>query len=341
MLRRQEQANDCGMTQQGRFGADRRRPYTGLWFNHPTPNLEVRMIPRTLVLFTLLLALAACGSGADEIAIAVEATRAAEPLPTAVLVTVVQAAVTEVPVTREVEVTRQIEVTRIIEMIVTATYTATPLNSPTPSATPTDTPVPSATPIPTDTPIPTETPLPTATAVPTATPDLALTATVEAYGTLAEPKGSGFFTVGTEILPGKWRSTGSGSGCYWARLDANQDLLDNHFGYAGGTVNVQPGDYEIELDGCGTWTYVENEVKALLPDATSPKENGFYTVGVEIAPGRWQSTGSSDNCYWARLTGTNDILDNHFGNAGGTVNIGAGDYEVTFEDCGVWEYLGP
>ncbi|KAA3661730.1 MAG: hypothetical protein DWQ04_15540 [Chloroflexi bacterium] len=57
--------------------------------------------------------------------------------------------------------------------------------------------------------------------------------TVEAYGALAAPKQDGFFAVGEEILPGKWRSSGTGIGCYWARLNANQDLIDNHFGMAG------------------------------------------------------------------------------------------------------------
>lgn len=36
-----------------------------------------------------------------------------------------------------------------------------------------------------------------------------------------------------------------------------------------------------------------------------------------------------------------NILDNHYGMAGGTVTIWASDYEVEFNDCGMWEYLGP
>ena len=300
------------------------------------------------IIFLLLLVVlftTACGSSAEEIAMAVAETRAAEPSPTAVVVTVVHTAIAEMPIT--VEVTKQIEVTRIVELPVTVTFTATPLNSPTPSNTPTETPIPTDTPIPTNTPVPTDTPIPTATAtptdtpVPTPTPDMAATQTVEAYGALAEPKENGFFTVGTEILPGKWRSTGSGDDCYWARLDAQQDLLDNHYGIAGGTVNVQPTDYEVQFEDCGTWIYVENEQKVLSADAQEPKGNGFYTVGVEIAPGRWSSTGSNDDCYWARLTGSQDLIDNHYGLAGGTVTIGANDYEVAFEDCGIWEYLGP
>jgi hypothetical protein len=246
-----------------------------------------------------------------------------------------------VEVTRKVEVTRLLEVTRIVERPVTVTPTNTPLNSPTPSDTPTITPTPSNTPTPT----PSLTPSPSLTSTssppPTATPDLGATTTIEAQGVLAAPKGNGFYTVGIDILHGKWRSNGNSVDCYWARLDANQELIDNHFGIAGGTVTIRPNDYEVEFDGCGTWEYVENETPVLLDSATDPKENGFYTVGVEIAAGQWRSDGTSDDCYWARLDANQDLLDNHFGNAGGTVTIRATDYEVEFSDCGTWEYLGP
>ncbi|MFN2140026.1 MAG: hypothetical protein ACK2U5_06065, partial [Candidatus Promineifilaceae bacterium] len=80
-----------------------------------------------MVLFTT-----ACGQSTEEIAQAVAETRAAEPSPTAVLVTVIHTAIAEVPVT--VEVTKQIEVTRIVELPVTVTFTATPGNGgPTPT----------------------------------------------------------------------------------------------------------------------------------------------------------------------------------------------------------------
>ncbi len=240
------------------------------------------------------------------------------------IVDVPQTVVVTVPVTEIVEV----------EVPVTVTPTPTPKFTPTPSATPTITPTPTETPIPTNTPTPTNTP------IPTPTPDLSLTATAEALGVMAAPKGDGFYLVGVDIMPGKWESAGTGNDCYWARLDADQDILGNHFGWAGGTVNVRPTDYEVSFEGCGRWTWVENAQRPLQDDATAPKDDGFHTVGVEIAPGRWRSTGSSDDCYWARLNGNQDVLDNHFGMAGGTITIRASDYEVEFEDCGMWEYLG-
>lgn len=89
------------------------------------------------------------------------------------------------------------------------------------------------------------------------------------------------------------------------------------------------------------WEYVENETPVLQASAADPKGNGFFTVGIEIAPGQWRSTGTSGNCYWARLDSNQGILDNHFGNAGGTVTVFSSDYEIQFEDCGTWEYIGP
>lgn len=276
----------------------------------------------------------ACGGSVDDNA-------PSTSMPEIVEVTVEVTVETISEVTREVEISKEVEVTRIVEVPVTVTSSPTPKISPTPTNTPlpTNTLPPTNTPLPTNTPAPTNTP--SVTPIPSSTPDLSLTATVQAYGSLAAPKGNGFFQVGVNILPGKWRSTGTGNGCYWARLDANQGLINNHFGFAGGTVNVSSTDYEVEFDDCGMWEYVENEIPLLQPDASSPKGNGFFTVGVEIVPGQWRSTGTGDGCYWARLDHQQEILDNHFGNAGGTVTIFQSDYEIQFDDCGTWEYVGP
>jgi hypothetical protein len=73
---------------------------------------------------------------------------------------------------------------------------------------------------------------------------------------------------------------------------------------------------------------------------TEPHGDGLWTVGVEIAPGTWRSTGTADDCYWQRSPDGNpdDIIDNHFGLAGGTVTINAGE-EFETEDCGTWELV--
>ena len=291
------------------------------------------MTKRVLLLF-LALFLVGCG-GANEAELPTQLAPEIVEVTVEVTIESVVEVTREIEVTREMEVTREVQVTRLVEVPVTVTATAPPVNSPTPS----NTPLPTDTPLPTNTPLPTSTP--TITPVPTATPDTSQTATVQALGVLGAPKGNGFYQVGVSILPGRWRSNGSSSSCYWARLDANQGLLDNHFGMAGGTVTVLPSDYEVEFDGCGTWIYVESETPVLRPAAPAPKSDGFYTVGIEVAPGQWRSTGSGSGCYWARIDAYQNIIDNHFGNAGGTVTISAGDYEVDFSGCGLWEFVGP
>ena len=82
-------------------------------------------------------------------------------------------------------------------------------------------------------------------------------------------------------------------------------------------------------------------MRELQPDATEPKRDGFYTVGVEIAPGRWRSTGVGASCYWARLGHYQETLDNDYGRAGGEITILVSDYEVEFDECGTWEYVHP
>ena len=67
--------------------------------------------------------------------------------------------------------------------------------------------------------------------------------------------------------------------------------------------------------------------------------NGFYLIGVDIAPGVWRSDGTQDDCYWAVTRANGDIIDNHFGMAGGTAYLPASGFQVQFEDCGTWSWL--
>ncbi len=83
----------------------------------------------------------------------------------------------------------------------------------------------------------------------------------------------------------------------------------------------------------------------ILPTPTkSPlmkdKGDGFYLIGVDIAPGVWRSTGTGSKCYWAVTSKTGDIIDNHYGMSGGTAYIPATGFQVEFSDCGIWVYLG-
>jgi len=72
-----------------------------------------------------------------------------------------------------------------------------------------------------------------------------------------------------------------------------------------------------------------------------PHYPGIYLVGIDIAPGLWRNNSSSDFCYWEITTRTGDILDNHFGQGGGTMYISGSAFQVTMErECGTWIYLG-
>ena len=71
---------------------------------------------------------------------------------------------------------------------------------------------------------------------------------------LISPKGDGFYLVGTEIGAGVWRSDGRGGACFWARRDAQQNTIASYFGPAGGTVTIQPSDFEVQFERCGTFT---------------------------------------------------------------------------------------
>jgi len=130
--------------------------------------------------------------------------------------------------------------------------TATPLPKPVAFRT-ADTATPSPTAI-----KPTPTPRPTSTPKPTATPTQPPSPT--------SPKGDGFYLVGDEIAPGKWRSTGKGDRCYWARLDDKQEWLDNYFGMSGGVLTIQPTDFMVQLEDCGIWQYMDDQTTTAKPE---------------------------------------------------------------------------
>jgi hypothetical protein len=78
--------------------------------------------------------------------------------------------------------------------------------------------------------------------------------------------------------------------------------------------------------------HVDAEMKA-------PHAEGFWIVGVDIAPGLWRNDGTEDNCYWERSTKTGDIIDNHFGAGGGTAYLRATDFQFQARNCGTWTWL--
>jgi len=68
--------------------------------------------------------------------------------------------------------------------------------------------------------------------------------------------GEGIYIVGTDVQPGRYRSDG-GSGCYWARMNANgDDIIDNDISDGPTVVTIQPTDGIIKVSRCGPFTKV-------------------------------------------------------------------------------------
>ena len=122
--------------------------------------------------------------------------------------------------------------------------------------------------------------------------------------------------------------------CYWEVLDKNQEIMKNHYGYAGGSVKIPEGGYEILFDNCGSWLYVPDmSDRVPLADYQETKGNGFYTVGIEISSGLWESQGDGSDCYWAVLDNNQETMNNHYGIAGGSMQVPDNSYEVQLDEC--------
>ncbi len=69
--------------------------------------------------------------------------------------------------------------------------------------------------------------------------------------------GSGIYRVGIDIQPGSYVSESESGfdGCYWERVDANGEIIDNYFGSPFRvTVTIASSDYSFRTDGCGEWS---------------------------------------------------------------------------------------
>jgi len=123
--------------------------------------------------------------------------------------------------------------TVVVVQIITATF---PPNTATPEFTPTIT----------DTPGP-----------PTATVDVSALATKQAEAKLKGERGDGFYLVNVDIAPGVWRNDGSAADCYWSVNTATGDIINNHFGQAGGTAFIPVDAFQVQFKGCGSWTWLQ------------------------------------------------------------------------------------
>jgi hypothetical protein len=74
---------------------------------------------------------------------------------------------------------------------------------------------------------------------------------------------------------------------------------------------------------------------------TAPHFDGVYRVGVEIAPGLWRPFPEREGyCYWARRKYDGIQLGSFYGLSPGDVLVRETDYEIEFDGCGVWVFMG-
>ncbi len=73
-----------------------------------------------------------------------------------------------------------------------------------------------------------------------------------------------------------------------------------------------------------------------------PHADGVYQVGVTIAAGLWRSIPQRQDryCYWARRKYDGILLGSHYAPGASEALIRSTDFEVEFDGCGVWVYMG-
>ncbi len=117
-----------------------------------------------------------------------------------------------------------------------------------------------------------------------------------------ESFGEGVFLVGSEIAPGRYRTTTPSPECWWMRLrhfapgEGARAGAESHGG-ASAIADIAPSDAGFYSERCGTWS-------ADLSPVVRPAESfgeGAFLVGAEIATGRYRTTTPALFCVWDRL----------------------------------------
>ena len=199
---------------------------------------------------------------------------------------------------------------------------------------------------------------PTWTPVPTSKPTLRPTATPQLPATSF---GDGTWTVGVDIQYGTYRSIPPKEGtCYWQAVSdftggmssiiANDSgPLDDEHNDGGGPMvaDIYATDAGFVSRNCGTWERVTSVMSSSM---TSPFGDGWYVVGVDIAPGTWSAPGGTTWCIWKRMDSfrgqrsTSAIIERSASKTEGlysevpsqTVTIEPTDAGFWSQNCGGW-----
>jgi hypothetical protein len=168
---------------------------------------------------------------------------------------------------------------------------------------------------------------PSTTVQPTTTTTPATTTTTQATTTTTLPViSSGVYIVPTEFAPGLYRVVG-----YWARLDANQEIIDNDLVPENGMalLNVRDTDAFVEINGeaIAVADFNGGVADPILAGFTS----GTYLVGIDIQPGQYRVTPETGStAYFARLDANGEIIDNNLSEGQLIAQIAESDWAFSF-----------
>lgn len=162
------------------------------------------------------------------------------------------------------------------------------------------------------------------------------------------PPGDGFFLVGMEVAPGRYRATTPESCTFERQSQFSGEYYDKrryiNEGSAGRSrvlaiVDIEPTDTGFQSEGCA-WS------ADLTPNSRpgQPFGDGTYVVGSEVAPDRYRARPSGNLCSWTRLSKFGGSYGNDTGGVGrwwvrgrsAVVDIAPTDAGFFSEGCGEW-----
>ncbi len=84
-------------------------------------------------------------------------------------------------------------------------------------------------------------------------------------------EGNGTYAVGTQIMPGTYRSAGpvEGSACYWKRV-SGEKLVDNAMSKKPQVVKIEAGDTSFRTSDCQQWSKIEDCLPGCGPQGANP-----------------------------------------------------------------------
>jgi hypothetical protein len=133
---------------------------------------------------------------------------------------------------------------------------------------------------------------------------------------------SGTYVAPDHFAPGTYRVEG-----YWARLDANQEIIDNDIVDSGLTLmTVAPTDSYVEISGAALALGDLPQVDPIAEGWT----DGTYLVGTDIAPGRYNVTPAGSSAYYARLDANLEIIDNNISEGNVIAAVDPGDWALSY-----------